>query len=99
MKSYIVYNSNGKILRTGACGEDALFVQAGNNEFVIEGEANDVTQKVANPGIAGKIVNKTPEEIEAEKPSVKPESEQLALITNGQYQDILDRLEVLESEV
>ncbi|MDY6958070.1 MAG: hypothetical protein SVK08_02825 [Halobacteriota archaeon] len=53
MKNYIVYNSDGKILRTGMCTDDSLEIQAQENEFVIEGEADDETQRIKN----GKVVN------------------------------------------
>jgi len=49
-----VYNMNGEILRTGGCPDELLARQAGEGEFVMEGTANDVTQKVEN----GKVVDK-----------------------------------------
>ena len=56
MKNYIVYNSDGDILRVGICSNDNDFsLQAGEGEFVLEGTANDVTQKIVD----GQIVNKT----------------------------------------
>lgn len=64
----------------------------------MEGIANDITQKIENPGVKGKIVSRTPEEIEAEKPPEVPFEKQPAPITNKQWQDIQSRLEVLENE-
>ena len=92
---FIVYNRNGKILRTGICAAQDLFLQAGDSEFVMEGAANDITQKIANAGIKGKVVNKTTEEIELDSPVVLA-GEQPANITNEQWQDVLKRLDKLE---
>lgn len=56
MKNYIIYNSDGDILRVGICSNDNDFsLQAGEGEFILEGTANDVTQKIVD----GQIVNKT----------------------------------------
>ena len=100
MKSFIVYNVQGKILRTGFCQDKNIYGQAGEAEFVMEGEADDITQKVINVGIKGKIVDKTPEEIEADnpKPIEIPVEKQLANITNEQWQDVLDRFKKLEAK-
>ena len=68
----------------------------------MEGMANDVSQKIENPGIAGKIVDKTPEEIEAEKPPEPepiPYEKQAAHITNEQWQDVLKRLDKVDSRL
>lgn len=113
--SYIIYDKPGKILRQVQCPPTQSLIQAKDGEFIMEGTANDVTQKIANSGIAGlksiwkglayyenlKIVDKTTEEIEAEKPTPPPEipyEKQIAHITNEQLQEVLDRLENLETE-
>ena len=62
MKSFVVYNDQGAILRTGACQDDDLSVQAGEGESVLEGEADDLTQMVVD----GSVVDK-PELSDAEK--------------------------------
>lgn len=62
MKSFVVYNDQGLILRTGACQDDDLSVQAGEGESVLEGNADDLTQMVVD----GAVVDK-PELSEAEK--------------------------------
>ena len=41
MKPYTVYNSEGKILRTGTCQESTIALQAGPGETSIEMEADD----------------------------------------------------------
>ena len=46
MKNYIVYNSNGDILRTGSCPESMMEIQAQEDEFVIEGQADDVCDQI-----------------------------------------------------
>ena len=62
MKSFVVYNDQGEILRTGACQDDDLSVQAGEGESVLEGEADDLTQMVVD----GAVVDK-PDLSDAEK--------------------------------
>jgi len=98
MKNYIVYRErDGRIQRTGICSDNVLNQQAKENELVIEGIANDRKQKI----IDGKIVNKTPQEIEADNPTPAPIpfEKKPANITNEQWQEVLDRISVLESEV
>ena len=94
---YIVYNTTGSIIRKVICPSSQCFLQAKDGEFVMEGTANDVTQKIINVGIAGVVVDKTPEEIEADNPTPKeiPFEKQLALITNEQWQDVLNKLTAL----
>lgn len=99
MKSFIVYNMSERILRTGCCSDGDFLLQAGDGEFVKEGTANDITQKIENPGIDGKVVDKTQEEIEADNPT-PPEitfEKRPAHINNEQWQDILDRLDKLDN--
>ena len=93
---YIVYNQKGKILRTGTCSNVDFLLQAGEDEFIMEGKANDARQKIVN----GRIVDKTPQEIEADnpKPPKIPAEKQPARITNEQWQKVLNRLEVLEAK-
>jgi len=98
MKNFLVYNQKGKILRTGSCAENDFYLQAEDGEFVMEGVADDLTQKIINVGVDGKIVNKTPEEIELDNPAPPkiPESQRPAYITNEQWQSVLDRLNAIE---
>ena len=46
--NYVVYNNQGRILRTGVCMEDSLLIQADKDEYVIEGKASQHTQYVEN---------------------------------------------------
>jgi len=95
-KRFIIYDETGDIKRTGRCSDADFDKQARENEDIIEGVANDVLQKVVD----GKIANKTPAEIEAQKPP-EPESipfeQQQAKITNTELQDIRSRLSKLEA--
>lgn len=95
MKNFIIYNAADDILRTGLCQDVDFEIQAHANEFVMEGEADAVTQKI----VEGEVVNKTPAEIEAEKPPEPepvPIGQQQANITNEQWQDVLKKLKKLE---
>ena len=53
MKSFIIYDSDGFILRTGSCVDSDLYMQAGDNEFVMEGIADDSIHMIIN----GKVCN------------------------------------------
>lgn len=59
MKNYIVYNKEGKILKTGTCTDDSLHLKAQEGEFIIEGEADDRYQRVVD----GKVVDILDEEL------------------------------------
>jgi len=95
---YLIYDKAGIILRTIECSPAMASIQAKKGEFIMEGEANDAVCKIVD----GKIVSKTPEEIEATDPTVNPApvpfEKQIAYITNKQWQDVLDRLAALEAE-
>lgn len=56
MIGFIVYNSAGDILRTGTCVDTDLDLQAGDGEFVLEGEADDELHTIVN----GEVVDKPP---------------------------------------
>lgn len=95
MKHFIIYNESGKILRTGRCQDKTFELQrSSDDELIMEGQANDRTQKIVDK----KIIDKTTEELEAEKPPVLPESKRRAHITNEQWQDNLNRLAALEAK-
>lgn len=96
MKHFIVYKiDTGRIQRTGSCPDNMVEKQAGPGEAVFEGKANDVTQKIVN----GRVIDKTQQEIEADRlpgPEDIPEEQRPAMITQGQLQQILNRIETLE---
>jgi tRNA(Leu) C34 or U34 (ribose-2'-O)-methylase TrmL len=62
MKPFIVHDSEGNILRTGTCAESDLSLQAGIGETVVEGVADDATQRFLN----GELISK-PEPTNAER--------------------------------
>lgn len=73
--SYIIYNKAGEILRNIQCSSAMSKIQAKKDEFIMEGVANDATQKIEFDGfdvdgqpINPRVVDKTPEEIEADNP-------------------------------
>lgn len=72
MKQYIVHNGNGEFLRTGICPDDMFELQAQNDEFVIEGTANDIEYRVMD----GKIIRKTEAEIALIKEKMEPDAQE-----------------------
>jgi len=105
-KNYIVFNIDEKILRTGGCPGFLMEAQAhGEDEYVIEGKADDAVDKIeieefdvfGNPSKV-KIKKKTEVELDAEKPVELPESKRRAVITKEKYQNLLDRLKKLDEQ-
>ncbi len=104
--NYVVYNITGEILRTVQCSIKSSFLQAKDGEFITEGVANDVTQKIEFDGLDEKgqpvnprVVDKTPQEIETDNPPIPevPHGRRPAHVTNAQWQDVLKRLDKLET--
>jgi len=91
--NYIVYDKTGKILRSVQCPANQADSQIRGDELMLAGTADDLTQKIVHH----QITDKTPEEIEAERPPEIPEAEKQAHITNGQYEDLLKRIAELEN--
>ena len=94
MKNYVVYDLEGKILRTGTCPDDMIEIQAGENEMVMEGVVDDTKHRIKD----GKIVEhkKTPEEIEEEtQANILREKE---MKTHSKMQEILRRMAIEELE-
>jgi len=54
MSQFIIYDAKGKILRTGTCSKNDYELQCGNDEFIMEGVADDETQMVVN----GQVIDK-----------------------------------------
>jgi hypothetical protein len=97
--NYIVYNIDGKMLRQVQCPPKLNLLQAKDGQFVLEGKANDATQKIEFDGLDEKgqpvnprVVDKTPEELAIETFT----GPQLEAITNDQWQKVLSRLSALE---
>jgi hypothetical protein len=100
--NFIVYDATGQILRTGRCSREDLEAQAQLGEYILEGIANDLMQKIVD----GKVVNKTPEEIAASGPPVVPLEKLPASITMEQWQTLnatltglLDRISKVEARL
>ena len=104
---FTVYNKETRaILWSGHCAKYDFLKQVQNSkQTILVGLGNDVTQKIEFDGfdmnrqpINPRIVDKTPEEIEADNLTPTPISfeKQTAHITNEQLQNILDRIKVLE---
>jgi len=95
MISYLVHDHNGTILRTGYCSVRDFPMQANSaDETVLFAIADDERHKV----VAGEIIDRSPEEIEARRPKVAevPESERPARITQGELDALLSRIKALE---
>jgi len=48
LKHFIVYSASGQILRTGTCAPGDVFLQARPGEFVTEGRADDIRDRVVD---------------------------------------------------
>ena len=95
MIQFIIYNNDGKIIRVGVCSEPLYDLQAQEGEKIIVGNADPTKHKIVD----GKRVDKTPQEIMADtsEEMVIPVEEKQASITNQMWQDLMDRLDALES--
>ncbi len=92
--NYIVYDSQGKILRTGTCSEQALAIQAQEGEYVIKGLASDTHHKVVD--------NKVCEIAENEKAKTSlmlNHDDEPIVVTRKQWSDITARLTAIESGI
>jgi hypothetical protein len=101
----IIYNKKKEILRTIKCPPALREKQLRKNEFIMEGEANDATQKIEFDGfdergqpINPRVVNKTPKEIQAGKSPEVLFEKRAANITNEQWRDVLHRIDKLEKK-
>jgi hypothetical protein len=73
MKNYTVFNSEGKILRYGSCPDNMLVDQAsGEDEWVMEGVANDATHKVVGLNIVPKSKQELDDELFAQRKDTLP---------------------------
>lgn len=109
MRKYSIFNGERKILRSGVCTTASFEKKANDGEFIVEGFGNDVTQKVEFDGLDNdgqpinpRVVDKSPAEmVKVKIPVLKPaiKEKQPAYITNKQWQETLNRIKMLESEV
>ena len=54
MKRFIIYSSNGVILRTGACPDEVFALQRSGDELIMEGVADDATQRIVDGEVVAK---------------------------------------------
>lgn len=54
MKNFVIYDSDGTILRTGSCPDEVFALQRSGDEIILEGVADDATQHVVD----GVVVDK-----------------------------------------
>jgi hypothetical protein len=95
MVHFIIYeNGTGKIQRTGYCEAKNLPKKILQTQTLILGKASIDTDKIEN----GQVVKKTPADLAAEQPVPIPIDDQEATITNKAWQDVLDRVAVLENK-
>lgn len=88
MKLYIIYDAAGNILKSGQCSTAKFERLRKEGERIIEGVGNDIEHKVVN----GKIQSK--ESIPEVVPSINYFP---ALISQQQWEEVLARLDKLES--
>lgn len=101
--THIVFDKTGKILRLAECPASLREQEAGKNEFIMEGTADDEIQRIEFVGFDGdgqpinpRIVYKTTEEMARDKPKkvVIPDR----VITKGQWESIMARITSLERD-
>ncbi len=106
MANFIAYDEKKQILRTGSAPLGMANMQAGPGEFVIEGVADDQTQKMEFDGldesgrpINPRLVDKSPAEILADNPPLPPvlEENKPANMTKGELAALVKRIENLEN--
>lgn len=56
MKNFIIYDNLGNIKRTGSCPDNLFALQALEDEFILEGTANQLTQKIEDGVIVEKVL-------------------------------------------
>ena len=54
MKRFIIYSTDGVILRTGSCPDEVFALQRSGNELIMEGEADDATQCIVHGEVVAK---------------------------------------------
>jgi len=73
MKNYIVFNNEGRILRTGICSDKAFLLQAREGENLMEGSASNLTKRISMSDKT--IVNKSEMPIKVNKMEVVEDEE------------------------
>lgn len=94
---YLVYDSEGRILRSGYCRGELVDLQAGEGESALRERADDARHKV----VGGKLAAKTQQEIELDQ-SLDPAAsieQRSASPSDAQWQDLEARLVNLEQRL
>ena len=93
---YFCYDDEGVIRKFGFCQTKDLELQGKRHGWhVEEGIAHDSKQKMKD----GKLVNKTPEEIEADRPPRGKIEDEMMFISKKDWQELNTRLNNLEDKV
>lgn len=87
-QAYIMYNPvTGEIFKTGAC-VSAKRPTPPSGMKVMQGVANDATQKIED----GKVVDKSPDEL----PPPRPEHVPRKILKQTEWDELIKRIEILE---
>lgn len=86
MKQFIIYDSSGKILRTGSCPDGDYELQRGADEFIMEGVADDELQMVVD----GQIVNKPASSVDLEVVTRQNKAERNELLQGTDWTQTVD---------
>jgi len=82
MKSFIVYDSGGKILRCGTCADSDFNSQAHGDELVMEGHADDILHIISD----SKIVEAQAVDELSESENIAITSKELRIKRNAKLQ-------------
>lgn len=94
MKHWLVYNDGGEILRAGCTSSDDIVNKVREpGEYVMEGVADQRTQKIVD----GKIVDKAPGAMP--QPRVSTAKSEPAKITQEEWDELEQRVAALEAIV
>lgn len=95
MIPYYCYDDDNRIRKTGFCTVDDFHLQGKRHGWhVAEGIAHDATQKMQD----GQIVDKTPEEIEADRPPRGKPEDMPVVLSKRDYEQLVSRIENLEGK-
>ena len=93
MIAYYCYDDENRIRKTGFCAVGDLELQGKRHGWhVAEGVAHDATQKMRN----GRLVDKTPAEIAADRPPRGEPEDMPVVLSKKDYQQLLNRIVALE---
>ena len=97
--NFIIYNALGQILRTGSCPDEAFELQAGDDEFIMEGTADPMEDAVNTRALAvipgGRVKPTAPPDpyTRVRARMYPPVEEQLDMLWHAMDQNVLPRVE------